>query len=92
MSNDFLFDAFARSFEARREAEMSLAEYLESCRGEPMRYASATERLLAAIGECQPLFTGAALLLAEVPNRVDEPLLLVGESKAHVHLIACVIG
>jgi len=26
MSNDFLFDAFARSFEARREAEMSLAE------------------------------------------------------------------
>src|ERR1700686_5048776 len=53
MSNDFLFDAIARSFEARREAEMSLAEYLESCRGDPMRYATAAERLLAAIGEPQ---------------------------------------
>jgi serine protein kinase len=57
MSNDFLFDAFARSFEARREAEMSLAEYLESCRGDPMRYATATERLLAAIGEPQMIDT-----------------------------------
>jgi serine protein kinase len=57
MSNDYLFDAFARSFEARREAEMSLAEYLESCRGDPMRYASATERLLAASGEPQMIDT-----------------------------------
>jgi serine protein kinase len=53
MSNDHVFNAFARSFEARREMEMSLSEYLEACRGEPMRYANATERLLAAIGEPQ---------------------------------------
>jgi serine protein kinase len=53
MSNDHVFNAFARSFEARREMEMSLSEYLDSCRGEPMRYANATERLLAAIGEPQ---------------------------------------
>jgi serine protein kinase len=30
---------------------MSLADYLEGCRGDPMMYASATERILAAIGE-----------------------------------------
>src|SRR5215813_5293778 len=51
MYNDSLFNAFARSFEARRQTDMPIAEYLESCRGDPMRYANATERLLAAIGE-----------------------------------------
>ena len=51
MYNDSLFNAFARSFEARSETDMSMAEYLESCRGDPMRYANAAERLLAAIGE-----------------------------------------
>jgi serine protein kinase len=51
MSNDSIFNAFARSFEARREVEMSLPDYLEACRGDPMLYANATERLLAAIGE-----------------------------------------
>src|SRR5258708_1014556 len=51
MYNDSLFNAFARTFEARSEVDMSMAEYLESCRGDPMRYANAAERLLAAIGE-----------------------------------------
>src|SRR6202167_1357402 len=51
MYNDSLFNAFARSFEARSETDMSLSEYLEACRGDPMLYANATERLLAAIGE-----------------------------------------
>jgi len=32
---------------------MSMAEYLESCRSDPMKYANAAERLLAAIGEPQ---------------------------------------
>jgi serine protein kinase len=53
MYNDHLFAAFARTYEQRRESEMSLAEYLESCRDDPMRYANATERILAAIGEPQ---------------------------------------
>jgi serine protein kinase len=51
MFSDHVFNAFIRSFEARRETEMSLSEYLEACRGDPMLYANATERLLAAIGE-----------------------------------------
>jgi serine protein kinase len=48
---DDVFTSFARSYEARRESEMSLSEYLEGCRDDPMMYASAPERLLAAIGE-----------------------------------------
>src|SRR3981189_1155496 len=53
MYNNSVFNAFARSFEVRSESDMSMAEYLESCRGDPMRYANAAERLLAAIGEPQ---------------------------------------
>src|SRR5215217_4912733 len=57
MYNDSLFNAFARSFEARSQADMSMSEYLESCRSDPMRYANAAERLLAAIGEPQMIDT-----------------------------------
>src|SRR5258708_19654296 len=57
MYNDSLFNAFARSFEARSDTDMSMAEYLESCRGAPMKYANAAERLLAAIGEPQMIAT-----------------------------------
>jgi serine protein kinase len=49
--SDDLFSSFLKSYENRREAEMSLAEYLEGCRDNPMMYASAPERILAAIGE-----------------------------------------
>src|SRR6201988_4745851 len=57
MYNDSLFNAFARSFEARSETDMSMSDYLESCRGDPMRFANAAERLLAAIGEPQMIDT-----------------------------------
>jgi serine protein kinase len=45
-----LFASFRRSYEANRETELTLDEYLEGCRSDPMMYASAPERLLAAIG------------------------------------------
>src|SRR5881398_4140055 len=57
MYNDSLFNAFARSFEARSQTDMSMAEYLESCRSDPLKYANAAERLLAAIGEPQMIDT-----------------------------------
>jgi len=47
---DDLFTSFARSYDARRAADMSLSEYVEGCRKDPMMYASAPERILAAIG------------------------------------------
>ena len=41
MFNDHVFNAFMRSFEARRETEMSMAEYLQACRDDPLVYANA---------------------------------------------------
>src|SRR5260370_4297491 len=57
MYNDSLLTAFARSFETRRQTDMPIAEYLESCQGDPTRYANASERILAAIGEPQIIDT-----------------------------------
>lgn len=56
-NNDVLFNAFARSFEARREHEMLFPEYLEACRDDPLMYANSAERLLAAMGEPQLIDT-----------------------------------
>jgi serine protein kinase len=50
MSND-LFQSYARAFEGRRETEMSLKDFLQACRNDPMMHAGAAERLLEAIGE-----------------------------------------
>ncbi|MDD3677078.1 MAG: PrkA family serine protein kinase [Thauera propionica] len=46
-----IFNAYQARFEAAREEEMSLQEYLELCRKDRMAYASAAERMLQAIGE-----------------------------------------
>jgi serine protein kinase len=51
LQTDQLFRRFTQAYEARREADLSLVEYLEGCRAEPLMYASAAERILAAIGE-----------------------------------------
>ena len=66
MYDDHLFTAYARSFEGRRETEMSLSEYLESCRDDPMRYANAAERILAAIGEPQMIDTAKDARLGRI--------------------------
>src|SRR3982750_2871830 len=49
-TND-LFQSFARGYEARRDTEMTLSEFLDACRDEPLMYASAAERILDAIGK-----------------------------------------
>jgi serine protein kinase len=46
-----IFADYARTYETRRDADMSVAEYLEACRNDRGMYASAPERLLKAIGE-----------------------------------------
>jgi serine protein kinase len=66
MYNDSLFNAFARSFEARGETDMSISEYLELCRSDPMAYANAAERLLAAIGEPQMIDTAKDARLGRI--------------------------
>src|ERR1700740_1354741 len=52
-----LFSVFASAFEAQRNAEMPLKDYLEACAGDPLLYANAAERLLAAIGEAEMVDT-----------------------------------
>jgi len=54
---DELFTRYAQSYEGRRETEMSLTDYLQICRDDPMAYATAAERLLSAIGEPEVLDT-----------------------------------
>ncbi|MBF0374548.1 MAG: PrkA family serine protein kinase [Alphaproteobacteria bacterium] len=47
---DELFTRFSRSYEGRKEAEMTLLEYLDGCRKDPSMYATASERMVEAIG------------------------------------------
>ncbi|MFZ6847885.1 PrkA family serine protein kinase [Undibacterium sp. RuRC25W] len=46
-----IFDNYAARYERTREEEYSMQEYLELCKKDKLAYASASERLLAAIGE-----------------------------------------
>ncbi len=48
-----LFETYRERFSAARDEEMSLSDYLELCKCEPLAYASSAERMLAAIGEPQ---------------------------------------
>ncbi|ACL71275.1 PrkA family serine protein kinase [Thioalkalivibrio sulfidiphilus] len=56
-SAETLIAQYAREFQKRQESEMSLAAYLEACADDPMLYATAAERLVAAIGEPRVLDT-----------------------------------
>ncbi|ATE59919.1 PrkA family serine protein kinase [Thauera sinica] len=46
-----IFNAYQARYEAAREEEMSLQDYLELCRSDRTAYATAAERMLMAIGE-----------------------------------------
>jgi len=46
-----IFSHFQQRFEATRQEEYSLQEYLDLCKQDPKTYASASERMLMAIGE-----------------------------------------
>ncbi len=61
-----LFKIFAETYERRRETEMSFTEYLEGCRKDPMMYASAAERILAAIGEPELIDTAKDARLGRI--------------------------
>jgi serine protein kinase len=57
ISQDNVFGLFSRLYDSQKETEMSLEDYLKCCAREPMAYASAAERMLAAIGEAQIIDT-----------------------------------
>lgn len=65
-STNDLFQSFARGYEARRDTEMTLSEYLEACRDNPLMYASAAERILDAIGQPEMVDTARDARLGRV--------------------------
>ncbi len=66
ITQDGLFGLFAKHYDTQKEAEMSLEDYLKACAREPMAYASASERMLAAIGEPEMVDTSADARLGRV--------------------------
>ncbi|MHB8287197.1 MAG: hypothetical protein ACYDD1_21325, partial [Caulobacteraceae bacterium] len=46
-----VFDLYSSLFESQRHTELSLRDYLTLCRDTPATFASAAERMIAAIGE-----------------------------------------
>jgi len=57
MSHDSPFGLFAKLYDSEKETEMSLEDYLKCCARDPLAYASASERMLAAIGEAEMIDT-----------------------------------
>jgi serine protein kinase len=52
-----IMSSFAARFERTREEEISLEEYLQECKRNPLAYATAAERMLKAIGTPQTVDT-----------------------------------
>ncbi|MGI9380133.1 MAG: PrkA family serine protein kinase [Methyloligellaceae bacterium] len=50
-STDNIFDLYTKAYDQERQVTLSLKEYLEGCREDPMMYASVAERMVKAIGE-----------------------------------------
>ncbi|MEO1608358.1 MAG: PrkA family serine protein kinase [Pseudomonadota bacterium] len=51
MTANEIFEIFAQRYDRQKQVELSLKDYLEACKADPMMYASAAERMIAAIGE-----------------------------------------
>jgi serine protein kinase len=66
MYADDIFTRYARTYEGRKDVEMTLLEYLEGCRDDLMMYASASERMIAAIGEPEIIDTAKDVRLSRV--------------------------
>jgi serine protein kinase len=59
-----IFDHYRQRYEAAKDEEFTLQEFLTICRQDRSAYANAAERLLMAIGE--PVMVDTALELAYV--------------------------
>jgi serine protein kinase len=61
-----LFDTFKEKYAKSKVEVMPLGDYLELCKTEPMAYATAPERMIAAIGEPQLVDTASDPRLSRV--------------------------
>src|ERR1700756_496345 len=63
---DQLFSRSLQSYETQRQQEMPLLDYLELCKTDPMAYATAAERMVAAIGEPEIIDTAKDARLGRI--------------------------
>ena len=61
-----IFRHFQQRYEATRQEEYSLQEYLDLCRQDPLAYATAPERMLRAIGEPELIDTASDPRLSRI--------------------------
>ena len=61
-----IFSLFSTAYARERREKLSLTEYLEGCREDPTMYASAAERMIAAIGEPTIIDTSKDLRLGRI--------------------------
>ena len=66
-----IFDHYQARYEAAKEEEYTISEFLEICRNDKSAYASASERLLMAIGDPEMVDTSQDPILSRIfSNRV----------------------
>lgn len=66
-----IFEHYQQRYEAHKEEEFSIQEYLELCKTDKTAYANAAERLLQAIGEAELIDTSQNPALSRIfSNRV----------------------
>ncbi|MCC2605965.1 PrkA family serine protein kinase [Planctobacterium marinum] len=66
-----IFEHYQQRYEAHKEEEFSIQEYLELCKKDKSAYANAAERLLQAIGEAELIDTSQTPALSRIfSNRV----------------------
>jgi serine protein kinase len=61
-----IFNHYRERYEATQQEELSIKEYLELCKKDPSVYASAAERMLAAIGEPEMVDTASDPRLSRI--------------------------
>ena len=61
-----LFEIYAQGYDRQKQSELSLKQYLEDCREDPSLYASAAERMIAAIGEPEMVDTSKDARLGRI--------------------------
>ena len=61
-----IFSHYQNRYEANEEEEFTLQEYLDLCKKEPETYASASERILKAIGNPELVDTSLDLQLSRI--------------------------
>ena len=61
-----IFENYLQRYEERLQEEYSLQEYLDLCKNDPLVYATASERMLAAIGEPEMVDTSQDTRLSRI--------------------------